>query len=152
MHTIPVSLEVLKVLTNRLESEGQTFDDLLREILEIDSPIEPEGAIEGPLNKLIEGLEPWARGSARLRYGEGFYSRGLFLPNGTELRARYKGKLYFAKIEDEQWFDEKGQEHTSPSAAASAITGTNVNGLRFWEAQFPDWPNKMAWRRLDKLR
>jgi hypothetical protein len=64
------------------------------------------------------------------------------LPNGTQLRATYKGRTYKAAIENGRWLDEAGIEYNSPSAAARAITGNNVNGLRFWAGKRPsdgDW-------------
>jgi hypothetical protein len=137
---IQVSLAVFKALTSRLE-EGQTHDDVIRELLELDSvteleppnPFERFEDITGNFTRSFGGPE------------SGFYSRGLWLPNGTLLRARYKQRLYEARIADGKWLDADGNEHTSPSAAASAITSTNVNGLHFWEAQRP---TDSGWRRL----
>lgn len=149
MHTIPVSLSVFRELTNRLQDDDQTFDDLLREILEIDSPVEPELGKRGFLSGLTEALDPMLRDSMRMQHGAGFYSRGLFLPDQTQIRARYKGCTYSATIRGEHWIDETGNKQTSPSAAATAITDTNVNGLRFWEAKRP---GDTSWRTLDKLR
>jgi hypothetical protein len=139
---IPVSLEVYKQLTARLE-EGQTHDDVIRHLLGVDSIVEPENPVNTPLESLSDKLT-----KSMLARGNGFISRGLWLPNGTELRARYKQKEYLAYIVDEEWIGEGGELQTSPSAAASAITGTNVNGLRFWEARRP---TDKGWRRLDVL-
>ena len=148
MHTIPISLDVLKALTNRLKADDQTYDDVLRELLELDSPVEPE--IEpAPFAMFADALTSQFEGLRRVQNGPGFYSRDLFLPNGTELRARYKGRLYEASIQDEKWLDDRGKERSSPSAAAGAITKTIVNGLRFWEGKRP---GDSAWLRLDKLR
>lgn len=144
--SIQVSLPVFKALTARLE-EGLTHDDIIRDLLRLDSPVEPEGgsAVQDVTtifqDKLGEVLhEQSGRG--------GFFSRGLWLPNGTQLRARYKQQEYLAEIRDNSWTDEGGRHHSSPSAAATAITGTNVNGLRFWEARRP---TDTVWRRLDAL-
>lgn len=139
---IRVSLEVFKQLTLRLE-EGQTHDDVIRELLNMDSIVEVENPSSLPFERMSDHL---AR--AWQTKGAGFVSRGLWLPNGTLLRARYKQTEYRARIEDEIWVDEDGRGFTSPSAAATAITGTNVNGLRFWEAKRP---SDKGWRRLDSL-
>jgi hypothetical protein len=139
---ISVSLEVYKQLTARLE-EGQTHDDVIRHLLGIDSIVE----LENPTNIPLESVLAHSL-RAQMAKGSGFISRDLWLPNGTELRARYKQKEYRASIAEEKWTDESGDTHTSPSAAASAITGTNVNGLRFWEAKRP---TDKGWRRLDML-
>jgi hypothetical protein len=144
--SIQVSLQVFKALTARLE-EGLTHDDIIRDLLRLDSPVEPEGrnAVSDVSaifqDKLGEVLhEQSGRG--------GFFSRGLWLPNGTRLRARYKQQEYLAEIRNNSWSDEEGRQQSSPSAAATAITGTNVNGLRFWEARRP---TDTIWRRLDAL-
>jgi len=138
---IQVSLDVFKELTARLQ-EGQTHDDVVRELLELDSVAEPE-----PPNP-FEHLDQFSTGIMRGLGGpaSGFHSRGLWLPNGTQLRARYKQRLYQAQIADGKWVDSKGNEFSSPSAAATAITLTNVNGLRFWEAKRP---TDNGWRRLE---
>ncbi|RUN75594.1 DUF2924 domain-containing protein [Sphingomonas sp. TF3] len=138
---IDVSLDVFKALTARLEYDGQTFSDLISELLSADSPIEVEGEPEhgGAM-----------AGQIFLKQAEkgGFASRRLWLPHGTVLRARYKQKEYRARIDNNAWRDEADNLHTSPSEAAKAITGTNVNGLRFWEAMLP---GERHWVRLEAL-
>lgn len=120
---------------------------MIRELLGLDSIIEespPESRISKVAAALMQTSEQLGRPAAR-----GFYSRGLFLPDGTKLRARYKGKQFTAEIQGEEWIDEDGQPQASPSAAASAITGTNVNGLRFWDAMRP---GDKSWKRLEFIR
>lgn len=140
---IDVSLDVYKALTAKLSFEGQTYDDVIRDLLELDSPLEAEdrtdlsAAIESVSVSFARSLDPTA-----------FYSRGLRLPHGTQLKARYKGGNYSAHIANGMWLDSEGNQHHSPSAAATAITGNNVNGLRFWEARRP---GDGTWRRLDTL-
>ena len=148
---INVSLDVFKALTVRLAYEGHTFDDVLRELLALDSPVEiDQASAEGSaFSRIVDGFEPAAKALTIASRGSGFYSRGLFLPDGTELRARYKGRLFTAKIVGENWLDDDGNEHLSPSAAATAITGNSVNGWRFWEAKRPV---DNLWRRLDGLK
>lgn len=143
-YSIQVGLGVYKALTARLE-EGLTYDDVLRELLTLDSVVEPEP--EDPLG-LVEFSDRLQQAVHSQSGKGGFFSRGLWLPNGTRLRARYKQRQYQAEIRDSAWIDEGGGSHTSPSAAATAITRTNVNGLRFWEAMRP---LDTVWRRLDTL-
>lgn len=139
--TIETDLDVFKALTALLTDEGQTHNDVLRDLLNLDSPIEPQSNV-GPLNVLADHL-------GRVSAGGGFYSRGLTLPNGTRLRARYKGKEYFAEIKDGAFITSDGHEHDSPSAAATHITSTTVNGLRFWQGMRE---GDRGWRRLDAIR
>ena len=143
---IKVTLPVFKTLTARLE-EGMSHDDVLRQLLDIESIVEPEpeqfdNALARPVSESILAVLHEQSGKG------GFYSRGLWLPNGTDLRARYKQKEYRARIVDNAWLDERGGRQSSPSGAASAITGNNVNGLRFWEAKRP---GDTSWRRLEIL-
>ena len=140
-YAIDVDLDVFKALTALIQEEGQAHNDVFRELLNLDSPVEadiPSPDIV-PVNEILV---------RRVLYAGQFYSRGLVLPSGTELRARYKGQQYLAKIENGKWVGLDGLEFTSPSAAASAITGTTVNGWRFWEAKRP---GDRGWRRLDIL-
>jgi hypothetical protein len=141
-YPIDVSLAVYKKLTSLLE-EGQSYDDVLRVLLGADSPTEIRD-FEIDIEENIPSFS-WR---AALGRSNGFVSRLLFLPNGTKLRARYKNSDYHAAIVSNKWLDSDGNSQTSPSAAAKMITGTNVNGLRFWEAQLPD---QLGWRRLESL-
>jgi hypothetical protein len=70
---------------------------------------------------------------------------GRYLPEGSELRAKYKDAYYFAKIADGQLVGRDGKAFGSASAAARAVTGTNVNGLTFWEVKRP---NDNNWQKL----
>ena len=72
------------------------------------------------------------------------------MPNGSLIRATFKGKSHFAEIIDGRWFDRgSGATRTSPSQAAKAITGCATNGWIFWEVQRPGEP---VWVRLGALR
>jgi len=138
---IEVSLEVFKALTARLSYDGQSYSDLIKDLLDEDSPLDYEDPAEG-----MHGTDHsvFLKQSAQ----GGFASRKLWLPHGTVLRARYRQKEYRARIDNNAWLDEAGNHYSSPSAAAHAITGNNVNGLRFWDA----WrPNDRTWHRLEAL-
>lgn len=138
-YLIDVDLDVFKALTALIQEDGQAHNDVLRELLNLDSPVEAE--VPPPPLHAAEAI------AKALHVGQ-FYSRGLSLPSGTELRARYKGQVYLAEIVEGKWLSSRGVEFSSPSAAASAITGTTVNGWRFWEAKRP---GDRGWRRLDIL-
>lgn len=138
---IDVSLDVFKALTERLSYDGQTYSDLIAELLRAESLVEAEDQSVPDMMDHRVMLKQAERG--------GFASRKLWLPHGTELRARYKNREYRARIDNNAWLDEAGGgPHGSPSAAARAITGTSVNGLRFWEARRP---GDRDWIRLDTL-
>jgi hypothetical protein len=149
---IEIDLDVYKALTSRLELESQTLNDVLREMLDLHSLVELLTPQEESRQFALEAASLNARvfesSTSVQGWVPGFYSRGLVLPDGTALRARYKGKEYRAKIEGSRWVDQEGGYHHSPTAAAKAVTGNSVNGWRFWEACRP---GDDKWRRLDLL-
>ena len=134
---IDIDFDVFKALTGLREHEGHSYNDVLRDLLGLDSLQEADVP------------ETLSEAMSRTLGPPGYHSRGIHLPNGTQLKARYKQREYGAAIQGDRWLDQDGREHLSPSAAASAITGTNVNGLRFWEAKRP---GDSGWCRLELLR
>jgi hypothetical protein len=149
MQQIEVDFDVFKALTVLRKNENHTYNQVIRDLLGL-GEIErkpsstafsriAEGYAES-LNSAVglaaQGLDP----------SYGFHSRGVALPNGTVLRAKYRGNIFRAEIVEGRWLAEDGSVQTSPSGAARAITGTNVNGLRFWEGKRP---SDMVWRKLE---
>ena len=47
------------------------------------------------------------------------------------------------------WVGEDGATRASPSEAAVKITGTSVNGWRFWQCKGPGDP---GWQLMDRIR
>ncbi|MGN6288592.1 MAG: hypothetical protein ACTHNA_04930 [Sphingopyxis terrae] len=90
-----------------------------------------------------------ALGALLGRYAGGLWLGNAHFPEGTQFRANYKGQTYLAEVRDGKWLDQNGNQRNSPSEAASAITGNNVNGWRFWSVQIPDDP---TWRKLDEFK
>ena len=125
MVALDVDFEVFKALTNRRIAESVSYNDVLRDILGL-----PE-----------EFLETSAQ-------TKGWSWKGVFLPDGTELKTQHKGTAYTAKIENGKWIQEE-KLYNSPSAAAFSITGHGINGWWFWFVKRPDDP---AWMPLGKLR
>jgi len=115
--TIEIDLEVYKLIESARESFDESENDILRGLLNL-SPKELHAGITS--------------GNQGLGIGS-----GVFLPDGTILKKRYKGKLCEVKVENGKiWVNGRG--YTSASGAAVAITGSAVNGWRFWEVQRPD--------------
>ncbi len=124
---IDVDFEVYKALTNRRPTESVTYNDVLRDLLRLGGakpPASPDGSASGCSFK------------------------GVFLPDGTQLRVVYKGTTYRAEIKNGRWLDQEGRPRSSPSDAATAITKTQVNGWRFWDVKRPNDP---SWRKLMTL-
>lgn len=120
---IDIDFEVFKALTALRHNEAHSYNAVLRELLNLD-PVDPS------LNKI-----------------KGKILGGRFLPNGTELRAKYKNDFFYAEIVGEKLMYE-GEIHSSASSAASAVTGTNVNGLNFWDVKRP---GDVDWKRMTTL-
>ena len=77
----------------------------------------------------------------------GYQWKGLFLPEGTEVRMQYKGAYSYAKVEgDELIFDGKP---ISPSSLANTITGTSRNA---WRDLWIKRPNDQEWKLADDCR
>ena len=66
---------------------------------------------------------------------------GVTFPHGTKLRGRYKGFLYFGKV-DNGAFILNGKKFLSPCAAAITITRNPVDGWLFWDCKLP---GQSAW-------
>jgi hypothetical protein len=129
---IDVSFQNWQRLTGMLENERDTLDKVIERLLADHGVLQARRTTRG-------GHVPpelvW---------------KGVSLPNGTLLRATFKGKTCFAEIIDGRWFDrESGARRTSPSQAAKVITGSATNGWLFWEAQRP---GATGWVRLANLR
>ena len=146
MQEILIDFEVFKALTAMRLNERHSYNDVIRDFLNLDSLTDPMDAAD----ILLEGdsISESTRAVGFLA-ARGFSTRGIFLPNGTILRATYKQVLHTAKIDAGRWLSENGKTQTSPSAAAKEITSTNVNGLRFWHAKRP---TDLDWYRLDLLK
>lgn len=139
---IEIDFEVFKALTVRRENEADSYNNVVRRLLEL--PVESDEVKDA---EMLFGHPLSAETRARIGYGVWFGA--VHLPEATKLRATYKGTTYWAEISDGKWIDDQGNTRRSPSDAAGAISGTNVNGWRFWHVQRPGDPE---WRRLEELK
>lgn len=126
---IEIDFEVFKELTARRAGESDSYNHVIRRLLGM-----PSGGLA------LDDVD-------KVMFGAWFGN--IHFPEGTKFRATYKGQTYLAQIRGGQWIDGNGLVRSSPSNAAHAVSGTNVNGWRFWYAQRPGDP---AWRRLDELK
>lgn len=125
--TIPIDLEVLRELTARLEGPNDNCNAVLRRMLELESVSRAE--------QMDPAGEPWV-------------CDGVIFPPGTDFRASYRGQLYSGRVERGALVV-NGERFLSPSRAASSITGTSVNGWKFWECLRGD---DTKWVAIDGLR
>lgn len=126
MAKIEVDFDVFKELTNRRQTESMSENDALRALLAL-----PPANTDAP--QVTRRAWTW---------------KGVSLPDGTQLRAEYKGRAYTAEVIDGSWTQD-GKTYASPSAAAYAITGSGVNGWGFWSVKRP---GDSAWKTLHQLR
>jgi len=130
--SIDIDFDVYKELTVRRKTHEMTENDVLREVLHLGQVKRSKAqSNEGPDSAGV----PWVW-------------KGVSFPPGTELRAEYGGRKYYAKVEDGAIVYE-GKRFKSPSPAARAVTGNSVNGWIFWECRMP---GKTGWISLSKLR
>lgn len=123
---IGIDLDVYKQIQQRLESFKDTPNQVLRRLF---------------------GLEPSDEKPSEAR-GDGLHVKGVHMRNGLNLRKRFKGRILEAEVRgDKIYYD--GKSYTSPSGAAVAAAGTNVNGWRFWE-YFDETAG--GWKSLSDLR
>lgn len=135
---IEVSFSVWKQLTSRLADEHDTYDAVIGRLVEphVSDVLELADA-----DRIAQSEDDSVRGAM---------FKGVFLPNGTRLRASHRGKTYFATIVGSQWQDDvSGEVRSSPSQAAYAITKTSINGWQFWLVKRPQ---DSEWHSLHALR
>jgi hypothetical protein len=130
MTSVEIDLDIYKLIQGYRQSFEETDNDILRRLLNLP---DIEAKAKEPENQQEEGIN--------LRHR-------VFLPKGTLLRSRYKGKEYEGEVKyNKIWVLGKG--YNGPSPAAGAITSTSVNGWRFWEVK---WPFEDKWILLDHLK
>jgi hypothetical protein len=155
---IEIDFDVFKELTAMRESESDSYNAVLRRVLKLPD-LTPRGALSQISGGQGSGLNALAAlGSGNALHGNqnallgalsGAWFDNVHFPAGTQFRATYKGQTYFAEIQSGRWVGADGVTRTSPSAAASAISQTNVNGWRFWHFKRP---GDAEWMRLDALK
>ena len=74
--------------------------------------------------------------------------QGTTFPHGTELRGRYKGYTYFARV-DNGALMLNGKTFFSPSAAAITITRSPIDGWVFWDCRMP---GGSVWMNLREIK
>lgn len=129
MYTIEVDFEVYKQLTVKRPTEDVTYNDVIRELLGLGQSKPGISKAAGP------SPEDWV-------------VKGVRFPAGSELRATYKGRIHTGLVQGGSLVL-NGKQYESPSAAAVAVTGSAVNGWRFWECKLP---GKASWQLIDSLR
>ena len=128
MRQIWVDFDVYKSIGQLMTSWKDTPNDALRRLFKLGDSKKEE--------------------AANVPQTVGFYASRTFIPSGLRLRKILKGITHEAvTVEDGIRF--KSELYQTPSAAAGAAAGTNVNGWFFWDYLDEATGN---WRSLDALR
>jgi len=130
MPQIEVDFDVFKAITLRRPTEEVSENEVLRQLLNLP----PRGSRDA--------------GKAGGPMPGEWISKGVRFPQGTELRASYKGETHLARVENGALVLH-GKRFDTPSAAAVSITNNPVNGWTFWEARLPGRP---TWQLLRSFR
>ena len=126
---VEVDFEVFKALTARRDTEETTYNEVLRQLLDL------------PVRKLVEHSPSPASQKSLI-------ANGVEFPHDTEFHMRYKGRLYDARVCD-GYLVYKGKLYSAVSAPACEIARTSVNGWKYWECRFPGHTD---WQSIDTLR
>ncbi len=122
MPSIDIDFEVFKLLTGMRVNESHSYNEVLREIMGL------------PVSTSMTGLSV----------------RGVLFPNGTRFRhvSKTTGKTYTGEIRNNKLVAD-GKETASLSNAATHVSGSNMNGWKFWEVCLP---GKDRWVLAETLR
>jgi hypothetical protein len=153
---IEIDFEVFKSLTNLRLTEADSYNAVIRRLLNLPNST-PRNALSGLEGPQANALAPFASTqrvqdsvpNALLTAIGGAWFGNTHFPEGTLFRATYKGQTFSAEVKNGLWIGQDGITRTSPSEAAGAISGTNVNGWRFWHAKRPGDP---SWKRMDEFK
>ena len=129
MTTIDVDFEVWQKLTALRKGEDDSYNNVVRRLLKLGSA----------------KVEDVSTGSG----GTSWVVKGVSIPHGTEFRFSHKGIIHLGTVNEGALELSDGRRFSSPSAAAVAITGNNVNGWRAWECKLL---GSSQWARMDSLR
>src|ERR1700735_2883725 len=125
---IEIDFDVFKTLTAMRKNEATTYNDVLRSVLELPDKLRVE--------------------SSSQHEGRSLIADGVEFPHGTDFRMTHKGQWFSGKVSDGALIV-NNVRYTAVSARACAITGTSVNGWKYWEARFP---SQAEWQSINSLR
>ena len=128
MQQIEIDFEVFKELTNRRTSEEITYNEVVRSLLRLPTVVKAVPTI-------TDANKPWI-------------VAGTSFPVGSEFLADYKGKSTYGYVKNGKLVLSDGHAFSTPSAAAVYITGSNVNGWRFWKCKLPGASQHVLLERL----
>lgn len=125
MYNIEIDFDVFKQLTALRDTEATTYNDVIRQLVQL-PPITLKSPNETNANNAM----------SETQNSRSWICDGVIFPNGTEFRAKYKGVINTAVVQEGKLLV-NGNRFDNPSAAARSITKNSVNGWTFWECKMP---------------
>ena len=151
MRHISVDFDIHKLIETERKGFDETDNKVLRRLF---------GLPEGPMPTSLEDTAKKYNGDRGLQSSVASYSskdwqsKGVVLPEGTELRLVHPGAHASGSVQNGTWVI-GGYFFNSPSDAAGTLVGKergrtmNLNGWLYWEVRRPD---DSDWVLLNSLR
>lgn len=136
---IDIDIETNKLIESFREDFNESENDIIKKILK---------EYISSLTRTDHFTLDTTKSFGILNDSKGLFWKGVLLPNGLKLRKISKGVTYTAIVQNGRIIC-NNREYFSPSAAATNVFGTTVNGWMFWE-YFNEEQNE--WCILDILR
>lgn len=118
-----------------------------RVYLDLAYQLRKRGDMRTPNDIVGLAIKSWLATNCGVLSGRGYQWKQLFLPDGTDLRLRYRGAWYYAKVEGDQLV--YAGEPVSPREWGLMVTGTVRNPWRdIWirRGVTEPWTRAAVWR------
>ena len=112
-----------------------------------------KGDLRDPVQAVADAIDYWMMNAdfkpelLRQAAGRGYQWKGLFLPDGTELRMQYKGEYHYAQVDGDQLLYQG--KPTTPASLANTVAGSSRNA---WRDLWIKRPADAEWYLADVLR
>lgn len=120
--------------------------------LSLASFLQSEGDVRDPTEVIPLAIDYWMDNAAwkedfieKARHG--FRWKELFLPDGSQIRMRYKGRYHYASVKSDEFVSDVGA--SSPSQFANKVASSSRNAWRDLEVRRP---NDIEWHLAQNLR
>lgn len=132
LFNVPASIETYQALGNFMYEHG-----IEREMFEL---------VDTAITEWMAAYQR-TRDAKRASRIDGYQWKGLFLPNGTELRTVYRRKSYLAHVEGSEVIYEG--HRVSPGQFVNEVAGCNRNA---WRVLWLRFPHDDEWKAAVTLR
>lgn len=130
--SVPVSTDLFLEMVDFLRSNSD--------------PRDPVVAVEVAIDYWLQNAS-WKPELLQESSARGYQWKGLFLPDGTEIRMQYKGAYAYARVEGDD-IVYRGQP-ISPASLANTVAGSSRNA---WRDLWLKRPADKEWRLADDCR